>query len=138
MSFLNNAKDKLKDNINKKTEGFTQLDVDIYQTSSEIIIIAPISGVEVADLDVSIENNNDVVIIQGDKIMPEFIKENIDKKKLRRECQWGVFYRQIILPQEINVSEVEAKFKKGILILKLPLLKVQTDEKKKILINLNE
>jgi len=137
MSFLNNAKDKLEDNINKKTEGFTQLDVDIYQTSSEIIIIAPISGVEVKDLDISIENNNDVVIIQGEKIMPEFIKENIDKKNLRQECQWGVFYRQIILPQEINVSEVEAKFKKGILILKLPLLKVQTDEKKKILINLD-
>ena len=137
MSFLNNAKDKLKDNINKKTEGFTQLDVDIYQTSSEIIIIAPISGVKVKDLDVSIENNNDVVIIQGEKIMPEFIKDNIDKKNLRQECQWGVFYRQIILPQEINVSEVEAKFKKGILILKLPLLKVQTDEKKKILINLD-
>jgi len=135
MSFLNNAKDKLKDNINKKTEGFTQLDVDIYQTSSEIIIIAPISGVEVKDLDVSIENNNDVVIIQGEKIIPEFIKENINKKILRKECQWGVFYRQIILPQEINVSEVEAKFKKGILILKLPLLKVQTDKKKKILIN---
>ena len=135
MSFLNNAKDKLEDNTNKKTEGFTQLDVDIYQTSSEIIIIAPVSGVEVKDLDISIENNNDVVIIQGEKIMPEFIKDNIDKKNLRQECQWGVFYRQIILPQEINVSEVEAKFKKGILILKLPLLKVQTDEKKKILIN---
>jgi len=135
MSFLNNTKDKLKDNINKKIEGFTQLDVDIYQTSSEIIIITPISGVEIKDLDVSIENNNDVVIIQGEKIMPKFIKENIDKKILRKECQWGVFYRQIILPQEINISEVEAKFKKGILILKLPLLKVQTDKKKKILIN---
>jgi len=122
----------------KKSSGFLQLDVDIRQTASEIIIIAPIPGVEVKDLDISIENENDVVTIQGKRELPAIEGDEepeAERNYLRQECQWGPFYRQIILPQEINVSDVSAKFKKGILILKLPLLRLQTDGKKKIVVN---
>lgn len=120
----------------RKSAGFLQLEVDIFQTSSEIIIVAPIPGVEVKDLDISIENENDIVTIQGKKEMPEVENvEDKDRKFLRQECQWGNFYRQIILPQEVNVSEVEAKFKKGILILRLPILRLQTKGKKKIVVD---
>ena len=121
----------------KKSSGFLQLDVDIRQTAEEIIIIAPIPGVEVKDLDISIENENDVVTIQGKRELPAIDDDSepeAERKYLRQECHWGPFYRQIILPQEINVSEVSAKFKKGILILKLPLLRLQTDGKKKIVV----
>jgi HSP20 family molecular chaperone IbpA len=149
MSFLDKLKVKVEENQapqqeekikkDKKTAGFLQLDVDIFQTSSDIIIIAPIPGVEVKDLDISIENENDVVTIQGRREMPDFElaetkKTEEEKKFLRQECQWGQFYRQIILPQEINVADVEAKFKKGILILRLPLLRLQTKGKKKIVV----
>lgn len=148
MSFLDKLKVKVEQNEepvesgeeakkSKKNSGFLQLDVDIYQTSADIIIIAPIPGVEVKDLDISIENENDVVTIQGKREMPrpeEETDEENASKYLRQECQWGPFYRQIILPQEINVSEVEARFKKGILILKLPLLRLQTKGKKRIVV----
>jgi len=128
-----NAKEEKKE---KKNSGFLQLDVDIFQTSDEIIVVAPIPGVEIKDLDISIENENDVVTIQGKRDLPSLFADNSeDKKYLRQECQWGPFYRQIILPQEVNVPEVEAKFKKGILVLRLPLLRLQTGGKKKILVN---
>jgi HSP20 family protein len=151
MSFLDKLKVKVEQNdINtekaiitkekeSKTSGFIQLEVDIYQTSNAIVIIAPIPGINVKDLDISIENENDVVTIQGKREIPNLLdneedipEEKDDKKFLRQECQWGRFYRQIILPQEVNVSEVAAKFKKGILILRLPLLRLQTKGKKKI------
>jgi len=145
MSFLDKLKSKVEeDDIaqmeegvrdgkkDKKTAGFLQLDVDIYQTGTDIIIIAPIPGVGVKDLDISVENENDVVTIQGKRETPELPHDGDDSKYLRQECQWGRFYRQIILPQEINVAEVEAKFKKGVLILKLPLLRLQSKGKKKI------
>jgi len=142
MSFLDKLKSKVEENEieegvkdgkkDKKTADFLQLDVDIYQSSSDIIIIAPIPGVDVKDLDIAIENENDVVTIQGKRDTPELPDDGDDSKYLRQECQWGRFYRQIILPQEINVSEVEAKFKKGILILKLPMLRLQSKGKKKI------
>jgi len=130
--------DQIEEKKAKKSSGFLQLDLDIRQTASEIIIIAPIPGVEVKDLDISIENENDVVTIQGKRELPAIEGDEepeVERKYLRQECQWGPFYRQIILPQEINISDVSAKFKKGILILKLPLLRLQTDGKKKIVVN---
>ena len=149
MSFLEKLKVKVEegqpvedgageDKKDKKAAGFLQLDVDIRQTADEIIIIAPIPGVEVSDLDISIENENDVVTIQGKRELPavDGDEETAEERKyLRQECHWGPFYRQIILPQEINVAEVSAKFKKGILILRLPLLRLQTGGRKKIVIN---
>ncbi|MEA3398254.1 MAG: Hsp20/alpha crystallin family protein [Patescibacteria group bacterium] len=144
MSFLEKLKVKVEntntpaseedqEDEKKKNSDFLQLEVDIYQTSADIMIIAPIPGVEVKDIDISIENENDVVTIQGRREVPIINESDVENKTyLRQECQWGAFYRQIILPQEINVSEVEAKFKKGILLLKLPLLRLQTKGKKKI------
>ena len=144
MSFLDKLKvkveeiepvaSKVDDNKQKLQAGFLQLNVDIYQTAEEIVIVAPIPGVDIADLDISIENENDVVTIQGRRDLPELEGEDekIDKKYLRQECEWGQFYRQIILPQEINVAEVKAKFKKGILVLRLPMLRLQTNGRKKI------
>ncbi|RLC36644.1 hypothetical protein DRH27_04920 [Candidatus Falkowbacteria bacterium] len=132
------SSDQIDEKKAKKSSGFLQLDVDIRQTASEIIIVAPIPGVEVKDMDISIENENDVVTIQGKRELPSIEGDGepeAERNYLRQECQWGSFYRQIILPQEINVSEVSAKFKKGILILKLPLLRLQVDGKKKIVVN---
>ncbi len=147
MSFLDKLKTKVDDiepveekkddNKAKQSAGYMQLDVDIYQDSEEIVIIAPMPGVNIENVDISIENENDVITIQGKREMPK-IKDGaeVDEGKfLRQECGWGKFYRQIILPQEINVSEVEAKFKKGILVLHLPLLRLQTKGKKKIVIS---
>lgn len=147
MSFLDKLKVKVEeiepiepqqdDNKEKIQAGFLQLNVDIYQTSEEIVIVAPIPGVEVDNLDITIENENDVVTIQGRRDLPmqedeETEEKKDDKKYLRQECEWGQFYRQIILPQEINVASVKAKFKKGILMLHLPLLRLQTGGRKKI------
>ena len=148
MSFLDKLKvkvedktdvDEIRDGVVDKNSGFMQLEVDIFQTAEDIIVVAPIPGVKVSDIDISIENENDVVTIQGKIEHPDLSEYNdeadSDAKYLRQECQWGQFYRQIILPQEINVSNVEAKFKKGVLILRLPLLLLQSQGRKKIAVN---
>ncbi len=146
MSFLDKLKVKVEEGQKqssnevktseaKKSSGFMQLDVDIYQTPTEVIIYAPIAGVDTKDIDISIENENDVVTIQGKRETPKLAEEEneiVSKKYLRQECQWGPFYRQIILPQEINVQEVKAKFKKGVLVLRLPVLRLQGGGRKKI------
>jgi HSP20 family molecular chaperone IbpA len=114
MSFLDKLKVKVEEKEatgegagkdggkDKKSLSFLQLDVDIIQTSSEIIVVAPIPGSEVKELDISIENENDVVTIQGKREMPDLeleldAGEKGENKFLRQECQWGAFYRQIIL-----------------------------------------
>ena len=110
-----------------------QLNVDIYQTSSKIVIYAPIGGVKMEELDVFVESENDVITISGKKEIPKVVKDDEETKEyLCQECKWGEFYRQIILPQEVNVSKIESVVENGILILSLPLLRIQNKGKKRI------
>ncbi len=121
----------------KRPEGFLQLDVDIYQTDTEIIIYTFVPGVEVKDLDITIEGDNDIITITGTRPLPILAQEMLDKgagKLLKSELLWGQFFRQIILPQEINVEGVEAKINKGILVIRLPLLKINIHGRRKVAI----
>jgi HSP20 family protein len=127
--------DKSKPKQEKKLKDFSQLDVDIIQAEDKIYIIAQISGVDIKDLSITMGDENDSITIQGAKELPDEFKalnEKSQGKYLRQECLWGEFYRQIILPQEINVNEVSAKTEKGVLVVTLPLLRIQTKGKKKI------
>jgi HSP20 family protein len=114
-----------------------QLNVDIYQDPDEVIVIAQVPGADIKDLDISLSEDNDVLTIEGEIEIPSEITFDKEKGKLVcQECKWGKFYRQIILPQEVDVEKVEAKLKKGVLFLRLPFLKPKLLGKKKIQIKL--
>jgi HSP20 family molecular chaperone IbpA len=116
-----------------------QLDVDIYHTTSKIVIYAPIPGVKIDKLDIFVESENDVITISGKKEIPKFVREDDEEKEyLCQENRWGDFYRQIILPEEINVTKIESIVESGVLILKLPLLRIQSKGKKRIEIKVSE
>lgn len=132
------GKDKKRE---KKPVGFIQLDVDVVRTDEEFIIHALVPGVQLEDLDIAVEEDNDIVTIQGKRLRPaetrnakDSSKKNEDLDYVRQELAWGPFYRQIILPQEVNVNGVEARLNKGVLTIKLPLLKIDGKGKKKITI----
>ena len=125
----------------QKTEipqGVTQLPVDVYQNDAEIVIFAQVPGVEIKDLDVSIEGDNDVITVQGQARRPHDLVqlrgESNDGQAVPighgpsgetqftlEECVWGKFFRQIILPQEVDATSAQAKIKDGVLVLHLPL-----------------
>jgi HSP20 family molecular chaperone IbpA len=128
--------------------GVTQLPVDVYQSDNEIIIYAQIPGTDVNKLDVSIEGENDVITVQGEQSRPEnivaMVSESVEENPQQygdgenvqihvgssyagsggefsfEECAWGQFFRQIILPQEVDPSSASAKVKDGVLVLHLP------------------
>lgn len=87
-----------------------KLNVDITQNNEKIYILAPISGVTMENINISI--TEDVLRIEGSRIKPDI--EN-DLEPLTEECFWGKFSRSIILPENCNTEKVEAKFKDGIL-----------------------
>ncbi len=103
-----------------------QLKVDIFQTQSTIVIYAQIAGANVQQYTVQIEGDGDIVTIKGERTRPELAHfENgapaEHMEQVLSECSWGKFYRQIILPAEVDPAKTEAVMKEGVLMLHLPL-----------------
>jgi HSP20 family protein len=119
-----------KKEILKKNKEWPQVEgelvVDLCQTENDLYVIAPLAGVKREEVDIELEN--DVLTIKGERNLP-LMEENL--KFLQKECYWGKFSRRILLPEEIDPNNVEAYFKDGILIVKLP--KIQREKKRKIL-----
>ena len=92
-----------------------ELAIDVYQTEKDIVIQSAIAGIRPEELDVSIEN--DVVTISGIRGNPN---EDETRHYFHEECFWGPFSRQIFLPEEVNINNVEASMKDGIFTLRLP------------------
>jgi HSP20 family protein len=102
--------------------------VDISETEHEILIKAELPGIDQKDLEVSL--TGDALTIKGEK------KEETEEKGgnvHRIERSYGSFSRSFTLPCEVKSEAVEAKFKDGVLSLKLP--KCETAKKKSIAIN---
>lgn len=102
-----------------------QLVVDVYETNGEIVIQSAIAGINPEDLDISIEN--DLVIIKGER---KEIPEKKEKNYFYKECYWGAFSREIILPAEVDAGKAQATMKNGILTIRIP--KIEREKKKLI------
>jgi len=111
-----------------KPEG--QLAIDVYQNENYLIIQSAIAGVKPEDLDILIEN--DILTIRGSRERPS--EEGPIKGRspdyFTKECYWGPFSREVILPVEVDPSRVEATMKEGILTIKIP--KIEREKKRKI------
>lgn len=91
------------------------LSVDVYYKDDELVIIAPIAGTNLENIDVFIEG--DILIIKGKRVPPEEIPEiNYEY----RECFWGSFSRTIALPKKLDLSQTRAFYHNGVLMIKIP------------------
>ncbi len=102
-----------------------QLVVDVYETDKEIVIQSAIAGIKINQIDISLEN--DIIVIKGERENPCKDKE---RSYFLKECYWGPFSKEIILPREIDTSRIDAKIKDGILIIRMP--KIERAKSKKI------
>jgi len=92
-----------------------QLALDVYQTQNEIVIVAPIAGVKMADINVSV--TEDVLTIKGKR----YLEFNIpDEDYLTQECFWGDFSRSIVLPSSADTSKINASMKDAVLKISIP------------------
>ncbi len=100
-----------------------ELAVDVYQTSTEIVIKALVAGVKGEDIEINA--NRETVSITG-KRQPTH--EGRDDDYFIRELYWGAFSRTIVLPCEVESGEVDATSDKtGLLTIRLTKI-----DKKKI------
>lgn len=87
-----------------------QLAIDLYQTDSNIIIKSIVPGLKPENLKISL--HNDLLTIKGS--IPE--RDNVSEDNyFYKECYWGPFSRSLILPHEVDSSNIEASLEDGIL-----------------------
>jgi HSP20 family protein len=92
-----------------------QLTIDMYQTKDNVIIKSTIAGVKPEDIDVTIAN--DMVTIRGERVR-DF--EASSEDYFYQECYWGSFSRSVVLPVDVDIEQVNADLKDGILTVVLP------------------
>ena len=107
-----------------------QLAVDVYETDDNFCVHSAIAGVDQANIDIFIEG--EMLIIKGERKAPGNGQE---KKFFYKECYWGPFSRQIILPEDVEARKIKASLKKGILVISMPRRKT---EKKKVLVEIED
>jgi len=97
-----------------------QIALDILETHEELFIIAPIAGVELQDIEVSL--NKTVLTIKGRREEPEIYTapHAIVRNK---ECFWGDFVRNVILPENLDFDTIKAQMDNNLLTISIEKLR---------------
>jgi HSP20 family molecular chaperone IbpA len=102
-----------------------QLAVDVYETAKDIVVKAPVAGVDGEEIDITV--TDEMVIIRGER---KDSKEVDTGSYHAQECYWGSFSRTVSLPQKGLADGAQASFAKGILTIRIP--KAETNKLRKI------
>ncbi len=97
--------------------------VDIFETDTEITLLADIPGVQTKDLDVDLRD--DVLTLTGDVAAPEGTNES----DVIREYLTGKYFRQFTLSEAIDQSKIDARLQDGVFRLTLPKVAKATPRK---------
>ncbi len=89
--------------------------VDIYEADEKYLVRTELPGVEKDAVSVSIDEN--VLTIKGTK---QFVEAKDGEQWKRVETQYGEFSRSFTLPEEVDVDQVSAAYKNGVLELSIP------------------
>ena len=107
--------------------------IDVYETQKEVVVEAPLAGINPDDVEISIEN--DVLILKGETKKESEVD---DKNYYRQEIRSGSFYRSVALPAHVVADRAKAESIEGILKITIPkareskgkIIKVKVSKKK--------
>lgn len=94
-----------------------QLAIDAYQTEDDIIIKAPIAGVQPDDLEVAV--TDEMVTVKGERHDEHATSRD---NYFCQECYWGTFSRSYVFPVAVDADKAEANLKNGVLTVRIPKL----------------
>ncbi len=89
--------------------------VDVFEDRRNVFVKAEVPGVSKDDIDVNI--TEDTVTIRGEKRREEKVEE---KDYYRLERTYGSFQRTLPLPSGVQSAKASARFKDGVLEIKIP------------------
>lgn len=89
--------------------------LDVYQTKDDVVVEAPLPGLDPDKVSISIEN--DVLTLEGNF---EHKSEVDDKNYYRKEVRAGAFHRSVALPTAVSGEKAKATYEKGVLKIVIP------------------
>ena len=96
--------------------------INAYRCESCVRICVDLAGVEKADIDLTVEPRR--VVLRGTRDVPEpRHREGRALQMIAMEIDYGPFAREIELPDEVDVLQVTAEQRNGLLWIILPLKK---------------
>ncbi|MBI3966117.1 MAG: Hsp20/alpha crystallin family protein [Chloroflexi bacterium] len=95
-------------------EGAQIVPVNVFETPDEVMVVAPMPGVEAENIEIMAHGN--IVTIRAD-----MRGEGQERKDyIRREWRYGPYYRRVDLPCEVDAEAANASHGNGVLTVALP------------------
>ncbi len=107
----------IRDTHNHDTD-IGQIAVDILDTASSIIIIAPVAGIDPSEIDIWLSRN--ILTLSGHRHEAPIYLEA--KRLLVEECFYGAFSRSIILPENLGFDKIRATIEHNVIMIDIPKL----------------
>ncbi|MBE9502586.1 MAG: Hsp20/alpha crystallin family protein [Proteobacteria bacterium] len=103
--------------------------VDIFREGNNVVVKAEIPGMTKEDINVTL--TEDKITISGEKKKEEKVEK---KDYYRYESSEGSFCRSFHLPEDVQTDKAKAKFKNGVLEIKIPMTEEAKKREKKVVI----
>ena len=100
--------------------------VDIFETDTELVLLADMPGVKADDLTIDLRDNT--LTLSAD-IAPV---DNTSEEEVLIEYETGRYYRQFTIGELINQENIDAKLNDGVLRLSLPKVEKATPKRIKV------
>ncbi len=117
-----------EEKINKPLIGYRKAFTNFKETDKEFIIEVEIPGVEKEDIELNLTNKRIEIKAEKKKEKKQINKE---KKAYFYEKTYAGFYKKFDVPDNADVSRINASYKNGVLTIKLPK-KISSKNKKTI------
>ena len=99
-------------------EDVGQVALDVLDLEDSITLIAPLAGMEVAEIDITVSRN--ILTISGERKRPAVYDE--PGRLLVEECFFGPFSRSVVLPENLAFNKIHAQMENNLLIVEVPKL----------------
>jgi HSP20 family protein len=101
--------------------------LNLYDQGEEVLVAVEAPGVRKEDLDIQLRES--VLTVEAKRPAPDFQGANV----LRDEAVYGEFSRSLRIPSKVQADKIEAQYKNGILMVRMP--KSEAAKPKQIAIN---
>ena len=103
-----------------KEEEIGQIALDVLENHESVYILAPVAGIELWAIDIAVHETT--LTISGSRKKPkEFYEHEMQVKN--EECFWGKFLRNVILPENMDFSQVKAVMENNLLVIHIPKIR---------------